>query len=337
MTAAAFPFASAGQDSPILERPGTHLSDAAALPSDHARDRPAGNQRRPYIHILLFLATFVTTTLAGSGHYHGFASDFGAQETELGLLLFSQGLWYSVTALAILGAHEFGHYLACRYYGVDASLPYFIPAPILLTGTLGAIIRIRQPIHTKPMLFDIGVAGPIAGFLVAVPALIIGIGLSRQVPLPADFSGLSLGEPLLFKLTSWIIWGTPPEGLSLNLHPMGFAAWFGLVLTALNLFPIGQLDGGHIAYAAFGRRSVFITFGTLGIAVLLTFWSHSWVLWTLMLIVMLAIFGARHPRTVDEHIPLDRRRRLVAIAALIMLILCFTPNPIEPLNLLQSP
>ena len=127
----------------------------------------------------------------------------------------AQGLWYSLTILAILGAHEMGHYLACRYYQVDTSLPFFIPVPPtwLLTGTLGAFIRIREPIPTKPVLFDIGVAGPIAGFVVAVPALFIGLCLSRVVPLPPDFVGLELGEPLLFQFAAWVTLGATPGGV----------------------------------------------------------------------------------------------------------------------------
>jgi membrane-associated protease RseP (regulator of RpoE activity) len=242
-----------------------------------------------------------------------------------------------MTILSILGAHEFGHYLTCRHYGVSASLPYFIPAPIILTGTLGAFIRIRGPIQTKPILFDIGVAGPLAGFVVAVPTLVVGLSLSRLTPLPADFSGLSLGEPLLFQFTSWLIFGTVPEGYSVNLHPMAFAAWFGLLATALNLFPIGQLDGGHLTYAVFGKRSTLITLSMLCITVLLTLWSRSWIVWTILLTGMLIAFGPRHPPTLDEDLPLDQRRRAVAFAAFLILILCFTPTPLEPLDLMEHP
>src|SRR4030095_8973253 len=191
---------------------------------------------------LLFVLTVVTTTLAGEGHYLSFASDFGVKRLVLtdGQLLV-RGLWYSGTILAILGCHELGHYFACRYYDVDASLPFFLPVPPpMLTGTLGAFIRIRQPIPSKRMLFDIGIAGPIAGFLVAVPALFIGVALSHVVRIPDNTGGmLELGEPLLCKLASWMWWGTQPDGYSLNMHPIAFAAWFGLLATALNLFPIG--------------------------------------------------------------------------------------------------
>ena len=295
-------------------------------------------ERRGWVHLALFLATAGMTTFVGSLHYAGFISDFGLRPVMLSsTALLARGAWYSITILSILGAHELGHYFACRYYRVDVSLPYFIPAPIPLTGTLGAFIRIREPIPTKPMLFDIGVAGPIAGFLVAVPALVIGVGLSRMVPLPTDFTGLELGEPLLFQIVAWLHWGHTPDGYSLSLHPMAFAAWFGLLATALNLFPIGQLDGGHISYAALGGKSTLVTLGTVGLTVILTFWSLSWLVWMILMIVMLVAFGPRHPRTLDEHIPLDRARLLVALGALLMFVLCFTPSPIEMLDLINRP
>lgn len=295
-------------------------------------------ERRGWVHLLLFLATVVTTTLVGAGHYIAFVSDFNATSSPVVFsYVLPRGLWYSATILAILGAHEFGHYIACRYYDIEASLPYFLPAPVLLTGTLGAFIRIREPIPTKPMLFDIGIAGPIAGFLVALPALFVGLGLSRVTALPPDFTGLSLGEPLLFQFVSWLLWGPIPDGYSLNMHPIAFAAWFGLLATMLNLFPIGQLDGGHISYAVLGPRSTLVTLVTIGIAVILTAYSSSWMVWTVLILVMAIVFGLRHPRTLDEDVPIDSARRWLALAALAIFILCFTSAPIEPYELLQKP
>ena len=248
--------------------------------------------------------------------------------------LIVRGFWYSGTILAILGCHELGHYFACRYYDVDASLPFFLPVPTL-TGTLGAFIRIREPIPTKRMLFDIGIAGPIAGFLIAVPTLIVGISMSHVARLPPNFVGYELGEPLLFKLVSMLAWGTIPNGYSLNMHPMAFAAWFGLLATALNLFPMGQLDGGHISYAVLGRRSTYVTFGTVVVAVGLAFFYSSWLVWTVLMVIMLFMFGPRHPRVFDEHVPLDRTRLILALVAVAMFVLCFTPAPIEPTQLLR--
>ncbi len=287
---------------------------------------PARRQDRPWVNLLLLLATIGSTTYFGSWHYQGFVTDFdGVVHSQVSLW---HGLWYSATILGILGCHELGHYFACRYYRVDASLPYFLPAP-LLTGTLGAFIRIRQPIPTKRMLFDIGVAGPIAGFVVAVPALFIGMSLSRVLPLPDEFVGYSLGEPLLFRLAAWLVWGEVPDGYSLNLHPMAFAAWFGLLATALNLFPIGQLDGGHISYATLGSRSTLVTIAAAGVVMLLTFVSASWIAWAVLMAIMMFTMGPRHPRTLDHHIPLDRTRVWIAVGALVMFIVCFTPAPLE--------
>jgi membrane-associated protease RseP (regulator of RpoE activity) len=288
--------------------------------------------------VVLFLLTLVTTTLIGAAHYYSFAMDFGASRVSFsGAELYLNGLWYSASILGILGAHEFGHYYACRYYGIEASLPYFLPAPPpMLMGTFGAFIRIRQPIPTKRQLFDVGIAGPIAGFLVAVPVLLVGLSLSRVVPLPTDFQGVELGEPLLFQGMSWLQWGTPPDGYSINMHPMAFAAWFGLLATLLNLFPIGQLDGGHISYAVFGRRSTILSVATVLCLVGLTIVSRSWIVWTALTLGLLIIFGARHPQTVDEDVPLDRGRMLLALFAVVMFVLCFTPAPIEPLDLVAG-
>jgi len=295
-------------------------------------------QDRTWLHIVLFLLTIATTTIVGANHYLGFLADFVQPPIVPARTLLIKGFWYSGTILLILGAHEMGHYLACRYYQVDASLPFFLPAPfVFLTGTLGAFIRIREPIPSKRMLFDIGIAGPIAGFMFAVPALFVGLTMSHVASLPSDFTGLSLGEPPLFKAVSWLIWGSIPDGSSLNLHPVAFAAWFGLLATALNLFPIGQLDGGHISYAVLGRRSTTVTLLMIGIAVCLTlFVSWSWSVWTVLLLVMTFTFGPRHPRTADEQVPLDSTRQWLALFALIMFVLCFTYDPISPMELVSG-
>jgi membrane-associated protease RseP (regulator of RpoE activity) len=287
-------------------------------------------------YVALFCLTVVTTTLVGANHYASFytglttiALPFSAWE------LIVRGLWYSLSILAILGAHEFGHYYACRYYKVDASLPYFLPMPFVLTGTFGAFIRIRQQIPGKRALFDIGIAGPIAGFLVALPVLMVGMYFSRVVPIPTDFNGeiFELGEPLLFKAAAWLTFGHVADGYTVNMHPMAFAAWFGMLATALNLFPMGQLDGGHIAYAVLGRLSTAVTVGTVVCLVGLSFLSSSWIVWTVLTVGMLIAFGPRHPRTFDEHVPLDRTRVWLAVFAVVMFVLCFSPAPIEPMDL----
>jgi membrane-associated protease RseP (regulator of RpoE activity) len=294
-------------------------------------------QDRVWLHVLMFVLTVASTTLAGAEHYASFLTDFssGGRLPLPAAALLVRGLWYSGTILAILGCHELGHYFACRYYDVDASLPFFIPVPFQLTGTMGAFIRKREPIPSKRMLFDIGIAGPIAGFVVAVPALFLGLAMSHVVRIPADTPNmLELGEPLLFKFAAWLLWGAQPDGYSLNMHPVAFAAWFGMLATALNLFPIGQLDGGHISYAVLGSRSTVVTFAMIAVAVILCYFSTSWVVWTVLIVVMLAMFGPRHPRVFDEHVPLGRTRLLLALFAVVMFILCFTAAPIRPMELI---
>lgn len=297
---------------------------------------PPPRRDRVWLHLVLLALTIVTTTFVGALHYLSFVIGFDGDGTELGLSTLREprfyltGFWYSATILGILGCHEMGHYLACRRYRVDATLPFFLPAPLPLTGTLGAFIRIRSRIPSKRALFDIAAAGPFAGFVVAVPALFLGLSMSAVERVPENFTGVELGEPLLFRAAAWLVWGALPEGLSINMHPMAFAAWFGLLATALNLFPIGQLDGGHISHAVLGRRSTYITLGMVACAIGLTFVSSSWLVWTILMVIMLVAMGPSHPPTLDEHTPLDRARVGLAIVALLLLVVCFTPVPIEP-------
>jgi membrane-associated protease RseP (regulator of RpoE activity) len=296
---------------------------------------PERHKSRVWLHVALFVLTLVSTTLVGAAHYASFVSDFGTKPVLQTSRLILNGLPYSLTIIAILGAHEMGHYLACRYYRINATLPFFLPMPLVLTGTLGAVIKIRQPILYKAPLFDVGIAGPIAGFLVAVPALICGLALSNTLPLPKNFVGASLGEPLIFKAVAWLVWGPLPTGLDINLHPVGLAAWFGLLVTALNLFPIAQLDGGHISYAVFGRHSTRITLGATLIVASLVFVSLSWLVWTMLLVAMLVFVGPRHPAVLDEDTPLDSTRLILAVFALIMFLVCFTPAPIQVMDLIR--
>jgi membrane-associated protease RseP (regulator of RpoE activity) len=287
------------------------------------------------------MLTLVSTTLVGAFHYAGFIDAFAGQR-ELPMPfpeLFLRGFWYSGTVLLILTCHEMGHYLACRYYDVDATLPFFIPMPIVATGTLGAVIRIRERMATKRIVFDVGVAGPIAGFLIAVPALFFGLALSTVVPTPSNFppGTDSLGEPLIFKLAEWIVWGHIPDTQTLNMHPMALAAWFGVLVTMLNLLPVGQLDGGHVSYAAFGRASSYVSLATLGMILALgVFYASVWIGWCVLAGAMLYFFGRHHPPVLDESEPLDRARIWLAIAAAVIFIVSFMPAPIQPLDLLAK-
>jgi membrane-associated protease RseP (regulator of RpoE activity) len=290
-----------------------------------------------WLHVLLFALTMASTTLVGAFQYAAFLDDFkGGANLPMPLAsLMVRGLWYSGTILAILGCHELGHYFACRYYDVDATLPFFIPVPPpFLTGTLGAVIRIREPFPGKRALFDIGIAGPIAGFIVVVPTLFLGLALSHVAFVPPSFQGAELGEPLLFKLASSLFFGTIPDGYSVNLHPMAFGAWFGMLATALNLFPIGQLDGGHISYSVLGRRSIYVTYTAVCFVAGLTFLASTWAFFAVLMIVMLVAFGPRHPRVWDEDVALDRQRLILALCALVIFVLCFTPAPIRPMDVI---
>ena len=282
-------------------------------------------------HIVLLAITVVTTTLLGVDHYLSFSSNFGTRVVLVNWHVWLEGFLYSLSILGILGAHEMGHYIACRRYDVDATLPFFLPFPSL-SGTLGAVIKIREAFPTRTALFDIGVAGPIAGFVVLIPLLFLGMALSNVVRVPPHMEGWSLGEPLLFKLASWMVFGKVADGYSVNMHPMVFAAWFGMLATAWNLLPFGQLDGGHLTYATLGDSSRYFSLVTVAGAVVMTFISYSWLAMTVMMVAMLIFLGPRHPRVMYEYEPLQRGRVSLAIFAIVMFVVCFTPVPIDILK-----
>jgi membrane-associated protease RseP (regulator of RpoE activity) len=219
-----------------------------------------------------------------------------------------------------------GHYLACRHYRVDATLPYFIPAPILsFVGTLGAFIKIRAPIPNRRALFDIGIAGPLAGFVVTLPVLVLGVLDARLEPLDPAAGGIFLGEPLLFQWAARLLLGPTPEHLTLVLGPLGLAAWFGLFVTALNLLPIGQLDGGHVTYALFRNRAAAISRLGFWACVALTYFGPNWIVWSLLL----RMLGRRHPPTLDDWAPVGRGRRLTGLVGLLVFVVCFVPDPFQ--------
>lgn len=305
----------------------------------HARPK-----QRYWLHALLLGVTLLTTTVVGVGMAEGFAQnrpfDLGSNLTayltlwrEPAVLL--TGLPFSLTLLSILLAHEFGHYLAARFYRVNATLPFFLPAPTLI-GTLGAFIRIRSPIYSKRTLFDIGIAGPLAGFAVLIFPLAAGVSLSKVVPGLSGQGELVFGTPLLLRCFEWIQFPfVSPDDI--YLHPVARAAWVGLLATALNLLPIGQLDGGHILYAFLGDRTkllsrIFVAaLGLFGIYQLITTSyraGYSWLVWT----VLLLIFGMRHPSIVD-YTPMGRARARLGLLALVILVLCFTAAPITTTGL----
>jgi membrane-associated protease RseP (regulator of RpoE activity) len=283
---------------------------------------------RPLVHLGLFLATVVTTLLAGAMEQGLAFSDILAHPR---LLL--AGLPFSATLIGILGVHEFGHYTVGRRHGMPVSLPFFIPVPPpFLLGTLGAIIRLRGAIRDRRALFDMAVAGPLAGLVVAIPAYVAGIRWSRVISMaemasrPAD--ELSLGPSLLSLLVQRLVLGPMPPGAGgIDLHPMATAAWFGFFVTALNLIPAGQLDGGHIVYSLFGRQHALISKLAVGGLVLigLLFGSVNWLVWAALIV---GLMGFRHPPTMDDITPLDGRRRALGVFALILLVLLLPPVPL---------
>jgi membrane-associated protease RseP (regulator of RpoE activity) len=276
----------------------------------------ASPPRKPNIAlgVLLFFITLGTTIVAG-------ALQEGVDPLKNpGKIL--NGIPFSFTLMGILLAHELGHYLIARKHGMDVTLPYFIPAPSII-GTFGAFIKMRSPVRDRRMLLDVGAAGPLVGIAVSIPFLILGFRLS-EVKLIEGQVGMSLGSSLLLSLISWLVVGPIPNGYDIVIHPVGFAGWIGLLVTSLNLLPIGQLDGGHVAYALLGERQnkisryVFLAILALGI-----FGWQGWLLWSLLLFIM----GFRHPPPLDWWVPLDRKRKIIGWLTVAVFILTFIPIP----------
>jgi membrane-associated protease RseP (regulator of RpoE activity) len=296
---------------PMIHNP--HEIALVRLPAA-ARRAPQGWKGWP-LNLALFVATLCTTLFVG-------AIMEGADPLRHPLALV-YGIPFSASLLLILGCHELGHYLTARAYGVQVSLPYFVPLPLPPLGTMGAIIRMRSPIPNRKVLFDIGIAGPLAGLAVALPVLALGLVLSPVKPL----SGIIFqeGNSLAYLLLKWIIKGPIPAGSDVMLHPMALAGWLGLFVTALNLMPLSQLDGGHIAYAVMGRRFrnvVWLFLGALVALFLVSRWE-GWLVW----VVLAVALGLRHPPPLDDLTPLDRPRRRLALVALGLLVALVTPLP----------
>lgn len=299
-----------------------------AEPSRLPEVRTHAPRDRYWLHLLLFVLTLLTTTAAGAAFSWSFQQNRPLTFEDLfpdvrNVSFLMGGLPYSLTLLAILFAHEMGHYIACRYYGVRASLPYFIGVPTLI-GTLGAFIRIRSAIPSRKQLFDIGIAGPLAGYVFVLPALGIGLAYSKVIPGIAEQGDFVFGVPLILKLFAALIFpGVPPSDI--YLHPVARAAWFGVFATALNLMPIGQLDGGHILYAMFGKlhRPLTILF-SLALVPLGIFYSWTWLVWAALLL----IFARRHPRIYDEA-PLGPGRARLGLLSLVIFVISFSVVPIQ--------
>jgi Zn-dependent protease len=318
--------------------------------------RPQPKPSNPWVNLIMFILTFISVTLVGG------LNTIQLSTTDFTSLIFSltQILWagipFSISLLAILGAHEFGHYLMCRHYKVNATLPYFIPFPSLL-GTMGAVILMKEQPRNRRQLLDIGLAGPLAGIAVTIPVLLLGLSLSKLDPIPAVIpSGMVFqleGNSILYLLAKFFMFGkllpTPasfgalPEwlywlrffftgrpyplgGLDVMIHPVALAGWAGILVTALNLIPAGQLDGGHVLYVLIGRKRMaqLLPFIIVGIA-LLGLVSASWWLWA----VLLFFFGRRFDEPDDQITPLDTGRRRLAILSMVLFLLVFTPVPLS--------
>ncbi|MDQ7784459.1 MAG: site-2 protease family protein [Desulfomonilaceae bacterium] len=268
---------------------------------------------------MLLVMTLVTTTFAGAWYVN--------EPSESWIRFFLGGWVFSLPLMAILLVHEMGHYIAARRRFLDVSPPYFIPA-IPPVGTFGAFIKIRSPIPNKRVLMEVGASGPIAGSLVAVPLLVIGSLYSevKTVAAPVEGNAIHFGTSLVLELLLFLRFGDLPQQATVFLHPTAMAAWFGLFITALNLLPLGQLDGGHVVYALFGpRRARIVSLLAFGCLIPLGIWL--WLGW--LLFGTLALFiGLRHPPPLDSYTPLDRRGRVIGWTAIIIFAMTFIPAPI---------
>jgi len=256
--------------------------------------------RRKLIHVILFILTVASTWFTG-------------------------GIAYSIVIILILLGHEMGHYFMSRRYGIRATLPFFLPFPLPPFGTLGAVIRMEGPIPSRRALFDTGIAGPLTSFFLSLPAVLTGLRLSKFIP-ASQIRGetIRLADPLLFSLIHYLFIQEVPNHHEVILHPIAYAGWVGLFVTALNLLPIGQLDGGHIAYALFGRKTRKVSSIVIAItAFIFIFYSIAWFL----LLILMILFGLKHPTPLDDQTPLGARRKLIGGVALLILFLSFTPAP----------
>jgi hypothetical protein len=315
---------------PML-RSGTTYDELVALPGVfHAPAQRLG------LPVVLFLLTIVTTIWAGA--LQVVTPPPNVAENPLAFLwevlitpaLFLQGLPFALTLLTILFTHEMGHYLVGRWRGAPVSLPYFIPLPPLIsfTGTMGAVIVQREPLEDRRTILEVGIAGPIAGLLVAIPLLIYGLATSTVGPPPAA-GYLQEGNSLLYAALKWLVFQQwlPSNGVDVQLNPIAFGAWIGLLVTMLNLMPIGQLDGGHIAYAWLGERSVYLAYAMIAICAVLGILipdNQVWLIWG----VMALLIGARHPEPLNNVSTLSRGHIVLAIVGLLLFVLLFMPSPL---------
>jgi membrane-associated protease RseP (regulator of RpoE activity) len=311
--------------SPVL----TEIPRYIPPPPTYRQEVTPAAPRRPTANILLFALTLLTTTMAG-------AYMAGVDHPLLRPAGLVQGLTFSVPLMAILLFHELGHYITARRNNVSVTPPYFIPAPlpsVFIIGTFGAFIKMKSLPRTRRVMFDVGAAGPWAGMILALPAVIIGLHYSVKLPLDRGAGGYELGNSLLFfGLTRWIL-GVNPNDFTIILHPTAIAGWVGLFVTTMNLLPVGQLDGGHVIYALFGRshRAISRLFVVCCVLMVVVPWMLGWSYWLgwLLWAVLLVFLGLGHPAAMDSDMPLDPRRRAAAWLTIALFVATFTPVPLS--------
>jgi membrane-associated protease RseP (regulator of RpoE activity) len=280
----------------------------------------------PWLNIILFILTVISTLIAG-------AMLEGVDPLQNNALwvnpfgIFAIGLPFSISLLSIMLFHEFGHYIASRKHNVEVTLPYFLPSPFMsFIGTFGAIIRSKSAFINRRQLLDVGAAGPLAGLAAAFVVLIVGIKTSAVIPLSnAGPGAVEMGESLLYKALEYLLRGPVPESQALMLNSVAVAGWAGMLITMINLMPIGQLDGGHIIYAMFGRKQKYFAYGAvIGLMVLSFFWI-GWALWLIISIFIRPL----HPPTIMDDIELGTGRKIVGYLCIVAFILCFMPIPVS--------
>ena len=338
---------------PKPSQPGMSSPEEYALQDPLLSLEPTEPAREPFrwkLNALLFFLTVLTTFSAGASQNNLFMQQVVSQSPiDIGWVslfpillfgiaspwgVFAAGFPYAGTLLTILLFHEFGHYLYARKHKVEASLPFFIPMPLQFIGTMGAVIRMQGRIPNRNALLDIGAGGPLSGLLIAIPAMIVGLSMSHVEVLPASGGYWQEGNTLLYALVKYLLHGSIPAGSDVMLHPVAFAAWFGFFMTAMNLLPIGQLDGGHITYALLPKYHHAISrlfHGLLLASPLVLYWwagfnGVTWGFFALVIRVLMREFGPHHP-PVEEPAPLSTGRRVVAVVSLLFFIVLITPIP----------
>jgi len=326
---------------------------------------PSAKPSKTWVNIALLVATFLSVFIAGTmytlgGNYNGPSNPTLSDLLPSIISSLGGGVAFTASLLAILLAHEFGHYLAGRFHKTNVTLPYFIPFPFSAFGTMGAFIQLKEPPKNKRILLDIGIAGPIAGLLVSIPVLILGLSLSQVSQIPANLppgQGLQIeGNSLLYLFSKYLVFGQllpapssfggmtplmywvqyfftgqplPLGGVDVMLHPVAWAGWAGLLVTALNLIPAGQLDGGHVIYVLLGKRARSLLPFILLVLVLLGFFWPGWWLWALLIFML----GRFHAEPLDQITSLDPSRQAVAVIGLMIFVLVFTPVPLMAVGL----